>query len=574
MNTKSKRRFCIFVLGTLGLSPFLLSGTGGWANEPPLPKEEPVQKGVEVLTRGPIHEAFAEPLTVDPRPNPIIHQKPPAAIEELPPDQKPEGTHIQWIPGYFAWDETGDDYIWISGLWRATPPGQQWMAGHWTNEGDGWQWVSGYWAVEGLTDVEYLPPPPTSIDTGPSVAAPDADSLYLPGTWVYQESRYMWRPGFWFRANADWIFNPAHYTYTPAGYIFSDGYWDFPLERRGMLFAPARFSEDAWTTPGWNYQPRYALGSLGLLESLFARPDFNRYYFGDYYAPEYSGQGFVPWFDYRMGRNTPDPLFSYSRWNSRADPQWEGNLRGLHKDRLAGNAARPPVTLAKQREFINNVTINKRVQIGNKTVEVTDPQSILKHIPGIAPLNKVEHNFKLLPVAKTNAVDERKAAQQIHAGALERQAREAKIISQPVHPTRPTDPPTRVKIEQPKVAAPPRVIHVAAPARPVMPKHVERPLPPHAPVQPIHVNPRPHKGKGSSQLHREIFKATEEVASVSENRHTIGVAWSFRSPSRHSGVGLDPFARLYPTAAGCGVHSGNLYRFQTIERGDLWVCFC
>src|ERR1035438_9737604 len=69
-------------------------------------KDEIPQKGVEVLTRGPIHEAFAEPLTANPRPNPIIHQKPPAAIEELPPDQKPEGTHIQWISGYFAWDET------------------------------------------------------------------------------------------------------------------------------------------------------------------------------------------------------------------------------------------------------------------------------------------------------------------------------------------------------------------------------------------------------------------------------------------------------------------------------------
>ena len=70
----------------------------------PPPQEDPAQKGIEVLTPGLIHEAFAIPVTVDPRPNPTIYQKPPAAIE-LPPDQKPEGAHIRWIPGYFAWDE-------------------------------------------------------------------------------------------------------------------------------------------------------------------------------------------------------------------------------------------------------------------------------------------------------------------------------------------------------------------------------------------------------------------------------------------------------------------------------------
>ena len=477
------------------------------------------QTGVEVLTRGPIHEAFAEPLTVNPRANPIIHQKPPAAIEELPPDQKPEGTHIQWIPGYFAWDETGQDYIWISGLWRATPPGRQWTPGHWAAVADGWQWVSGYWAVEGQVEVEYLPPPPTSIDVGPSVEAPDGDSLYMPGIWVYQERRYLWRPGFWFRARADWYYNPARYTYTPAGYIFADGYWDYPLERRGMLFAPARFSLDVWGTPGWNYQPRYAMGNQGLLASLFVRPEFGRYYFGDYYGPEYDRQGFTPWFDHRPGRNIPDPLFSYARWNSKADGQWDGNLRALHKDRLAGNAPRPPVTLVKQTEFIQNVTVNNKVRIGDKTVNVTNPQAILKQMAVIAPLNKVEHKeFKLVPVTKAAAAQERKVAQQITASALERQTREAKIISQGVHPAKPADPPSRVKLEQPKVSPPARVVPVAPPAAPVVPKHVEQPIPKHVPVKPIHVNPPPPKSKGSLQLLERMSDATAALAPVIEKR--------------------------------------------------------
>jgi WXXGXW repeat (2 copies) len=499
---------------------FLAGGFAGATNvraqETQPSKDESPQKGVEVLTRGPIHEAFMVPLSTNPLPNPVINQKPPAAIEEVPPDQKPEGAHIQWIPGYFAWDETGDDYIWISGLWRATPPGRQWMPGHWTSDANGWQWISGYWAVEGQSEIEYLPQPPTSIDVGPSSPAPDADSLYTPGTWVYQDRGYLWRPGFWFRGNANWYYNPARYSYTPAGYIFSDGYWDYPLYNRGMLFAPARFSSNIWGTPGWNYQPRYAYGIQGLLGSLFVRPGFNRYYSGDYYGTTYNSQGFVPWFDYRSGTKLPDPLYNYSRWNSRADAQWENNLRGLHKERLAGTAARPPITLIKQNEFIHNVTVNKKLQIGDKSIAVTDAQSILKHMPVIAPLNKIEQKeFKLQPVAKIAAAEERKAAQQIAAAALERQKREA-AIANGVHPAKPTDPPARVKIEQAKVPAPPRVIHVPAPAPPVVPKHVEQPIPKHEPISPIHVNPplQKDKGKGkrSSQLYRGTSNATEEFA--------------------------------------------------------------
>jgi hypothetical protein len=61
--------------------------------------------------------------------------------------------------------------------------------------------------------------------------------------------------------------------------------------------------------------------------------------------------------------------------------------------------------------------------------------------------------FKLLPVAKTAAAEERKVAQQVTAAALARHEREAKIISQGVHPAKPRDPPARVKIEQPRDSA-------------------------------------------------------------------------------------------------------------------------
>jgi uncharacterized membrane protein YtjA (UPF0391 family) len=61
------------------------------------------QDGVEVLTRGPVHEAFAETITFDPDPGIVVPKAPPADIEEVTPEQRPEGKNLTWIPGYWAW---------------------------------------------------------------------------------------------------------------------------------------------------------------------------------------------------------------------------------------------------------------------------------------------------------------------------------------------------------------------------------------------------------------------------------------------------------------------------------------
>src|SRR5262245_10063417 len=78
--------------------------------------------GVEVLTRGPVHEAFAETIVFDPEPGVVVPKEPPDLIEEVPPEQKPEGTNVEWIPGYWAWEDERNDFLWVSGVWRAVPP--------------------------------------------------------------------------------------------------------------------------------------------------------------------------------------------------------------------------------------------------------------------------------------------------------------------------------------------------------------------------------------------------------------------------------------------------------------------
>ena len=69
-------------------------------------------EGVEMLTRGPVHEAFAETVTFNPEPGLVA---PPAPIEELPPEPRPEGANAAWISGYWDWDDVRADFLWVSG---------------------------------------------------------------------------------------------------------------------------------------------------------------------------------------------------------------------------------------------------------------------------------------------------------------------------------------------------------------------------------------------------------------------------------------------------------------------------
>src|SRR5437899_749064 len=49
----------------------------------------PVPQGVEVLARGPVHEAFATPTT-EPVPTKPVAKEPPKPLDEMPPAEKPE----------------------------------------------------------------------------------------------------------------------------------------------------------------------------------------------------------------------------------------------------------------------------------------------------------------------------------------------------------------------------------------------------------------------------------------------------------------------------------------------------
>lgn len=313
---------------------------------------EPAADGVEVLTRGPVHEAFAETVSFDPQPGVVVPKAPPEAVEELPPDQKPDGDNVAWIPGYWAWDDERDDYLWVSGIWRLMPPDRQWVSGYWRETNGGYQWVSGYWADAAAAEVEYLPEaPPATLDVGPNVAAPLPDQTWIPGTWMWRETRYVWQPGYWIAPQLNWVWVPAHYVWAPGGFIFVGGYWDYVPMSRGVLFAPIYFTAGVYTRPGFFYSPAAVINLAIFGDQLFCRPHYHHYYFGDYYAANYLGAGFYPWFSLHQHHGY-DPIWTHQRWHHRNDHDWARHVEAKYQHRRDHEEDRPARTLTAEKALM------------------------------------------------------------------------------------------------------------------------------------------------------------------------------------------------------------------------------
>ncbi|MCA9254122.1 MAG: YXWGXW repeat-containing protein [Phycisphaerales bacterium] len=306
----------------------------------------------ETLTRGPLHEAFAEPISFNPEPGPLAPVAPPDPIPEVPPDYRPDGYNVQWIPGYWIWDDDINDYLWVSGIWRDIPPGREWVSGYWIQSYNGYRWIPGFWNQTNQSQTVYLPEPPVSIETGPNYqAAPSPDHLWISGSWIWSNSRYAWRPGYWIPGRRDWVWVPAHYTWTPRGYVFVDGYWDYDVDRRGVLFAPVRFQKRVYGRPQFRYSPRIVVDLRTLTDHLFLRPKGYHYYFGDYFDEGYQRRGYRPWFSAGTSARVYDPIYAHRRWVHRNDRDWDNRLRNDFDRRRRDINARPSHTWREQRDY-------------------------------------------------------------------------------------------------------------------------------------------------------------------------------------------------------------------------------
>ena len=354
-----KTQHIVRVLSIVVAAMFWVVFQGGtWAiAQEATPSDE---NGVEVLTRGPVHEAFAEPTEYNPAQGAVVPKQSPDPIEGIPPDEKPDEDAV-WIPGYWQWDFERADFIWVSGVWRVPPPGCSWVPGYYTETEKGWVWTPGFWmAAENNEEVEYLPQPPESLEVGPSSPAPSEDYLWTPGCWVWVENRYAWRPGYWLQARPDWVWAPPYYVRTPRGCIFVEGYWDLPLERRGLLFAPVYFTTAVYAQPNYSYSPSIVIQIDILTSCLFISPH-HHFYFGDYYGNQYSQRGFRPWFEVYRHQHGYDPIFAHELWNHhRRDAHWASRLRNDYNYRINHADARPARTYSAQARTVAHAPESSR----------------------------------------------------------------------------------------------------------------------------------------------------------------------------------------------------------------------
>ena len=366
---------------------FLLNLTGLAQEEtlPPQPGNENTAEQPEVLTRGPVHEAFAEQINNDPEAGVLIPNAPPEPIGEVPPEFKPEGENVIWIPGYWSWDDEREDHVWVSGVWRVPPQDRRWVPGYWHSSDGGYHWVSGFWISTSQTAVQYQQNPPLSIETGPTSAAPDKNHFWVPGCWRYGTT-YRWRPGYWRPFRADWIWIPAHYIWTPRGTVFVDGYWDYRMPRRGQLFAPVYIRNHRHRHVHYRYSPSYVinLGSIGM--HLFVRPSYHHYYFGDYYGTTYSSRNFYASFRFHGSGFGCDPFLTYYQWHfARQGVNYRHRLHQSHSYFAHHQHQRPARTLKSQTNIIvnqqNNTNININV-LGRSLRDVArdtrSPQKIVR----------------------------------------------------------------------------------------------------------------------------------------------------------------------------------------------------
>ncbi len=305
-------------------------------------QEIAVTAGAEVQTRGPVHEAFAGTVSFNPEVGIIVDQAPPALIEEVPPEQRLEGSNVSWIPGYWGWDEDQSDFLWISGIWRNLPPDREWVPGYWAQTEGRHQWTSGYWEDSQTTEVTYLPKPPRSVEVGPNIEASSNEQTWVPGNWIYRDDRYAWRAGYWVAAREDWSWTPAYYRWTQRGYVYVDGYWDYPVVRRGVVFAPVRFEVGYVSRPGFYYTPAAVISLAVFTNHLFLRPNYGHYYYGDYYEPRYRDRGYFASYSYNSSRYGCDPIYTQYRWENRNDRNWDRQRQDYYEYRRDHADARPP----------------------------------------------------------------------------------------------------------------------------------------------------------------------------------------------------------------------------------------
>lgn len=323
-----------------------------------------------VENRGLVDGAFAVPVIFDPTPGFVVSSPPPTPIDEIPPDRRPQGDDVAWIPGYWGWDDDRSDFIWVSGTWRNMPPDRQFVPGYWREVQGGYQWGSGFWQADRIETVQYLPPPPESLENGPGGQPSRPNHIWVPGVWVWRQTTYLWRPGSWIPPQDNWFWVPNHYLWTPSGCVFVNGYWDHIVPRRGVVFAPIHVPHRLRGQRTFVYPPNAVVNVSLLIGDLFARPRYDHFYFGDYYDRAFFRAGIYPVVSFHNSRHGYDPVFArYVATQRMAPDEFTRRLRDEYHYRRDDPEARPPRAHPTPPRLEARHDIDFRVTVQSEMVE-------------------------------------------------------------------------------------------------------------------------------------------------------------------------------------------------------------
>ena len=246
-----------------------------------------------MLTRGPVHEAFAETVTFDPEPGIVVPKAPPDRSKKW---RLTKGRKAPTWPGSPA---TGvgmtSETISCGSAASGAPcrPVASGCPGIGPNRDKAINGRRDTGPMRKRTRFSTCPSRPRRSRRVRTLPRLPRTITWLPGCWVWQQNRYAWRPGNWIAGHQDWQWVPDYYVWTPRGYVFVDGYWDYSVARRGVLFAPVYFNADVYAQRGFSYSPSTVINPAVFVSHLFLRPSYGHYYFGDYYASNYSNAGLL-----------------------------------------------------------------------------------------------------------------------------------------------------------------------------------------------------------------------------------------------------------------------------------------
>jgi hypothetical protein len=180
---------------------------------------------------------------------------------------------------------------------------------------------------------------------------------------------------------------------------------------------------------GYSYSPSAVISPAAFVSHLFLRQRYGHYYFGDYYASNYTGLGYSPWFSSHSSHHGYDPIYAHQRWYHRNDRQWDRRVEADFGRRREREEARPPRTWAAQRALVSNR--------GNA------PEESFLIAGSLDQLTRNKDNpLRFQQVAKEERQRLTQQRQEIQEFRQERQRMEARTAdTSAANPSQPSDPP-------------------------------------------------------------------------------------------------------------------------------------